>query len=138
MQRNEKLLIIALLLVTTSVSAQTAVPRIEDLDRAQGESLVSRAEASAWQAKAEAESKRRSVGDGTPSLHLVASVESSQGNARTTVTLVYPNGSKVEAGEGDVVPGGYKVGAINTHRNQVVLTRGRESMVIGFGGHTGR
>lgn len=135
MGRGKFLLAIATLVMAGSAVAQT-VPRIDDLDRANGEGLVSRAEANAWQARADAETKRRAIGDGTPAVQMVVDVESSA-STRTSVTLVYPGGGRVEAGEGDTVPGGYKVSRINTARNQVTLTRGKESIVVGFGGRAG-
>lgn len=135
MARGKGLLAIVLVLVAGASAAQT-VPRIDDLDRANGEGLVSRAEANAWQARADAEAKRRAVGDGIPSVHMVVDVESSAAS-RKAVVLVYPGGGRAEADEGDVVAGGYKVGRINTARSQVTLTRGKESITIGFGGRAG-
>lgn len=135
MCRSKAVVIGVLVAMCQVAAARDGVPSLGDLDRAQGEAVYYKAEAAAAEARAQAESRRGGLG-GIPSLHQVVAAETPRGTA-SYVVFVYPGGGRIEAAEGDELPGGYVVKRIQEAQNQVLLQRGKEVVRVGFAGRAG-
>lgn len=127
--RASKLLILALCLVMAPVWAEpgTGTHTIGSLDEVNSAGVYFKAAASAGEARQKAES----LHDGMPSLKEIVVVETPK--AIQSVAVFYTNGGgRIEASEGDTIPGGYVVKKINDAQNRVQLERGKKTFWVGF------
>lgn len=108
------------------------VPTLGDLSRAQGQTVLLKAQAKAEQARNELDAavRQRSAGGGDDTLPVVRSIFGV--NGKVVAMLVYPGNVQVEAVVGDVVPGGYTVGKVNVDTSKVELVRGKQKYAVGL------
>lgn len=109
-----------------------AQPTVGDLSKIQGETLILKAKVSREAAQAELDSRSRAAGGYTPSDDTHLPVVKSVYGARNMLvaTLIYPNGTTMEAKVGDTLNGGYKVSKIVVDR--VELTKNKKVVQLGF------
>lgn len=117
--------------VATSANS-AAVPTLGDLSRAQGLTVLLKAQAKTEQARNELDAavRQRSAGGVDDTLPVVRSIFGV--NGKVVTMLVYPGNVQVEAVTGDVVPGGYTVSKVNVETSKVELVRGKQKYAVGL------
>lgn len=98
---------------------------VGDMSQIQGETLILKAKANREAARADLDARARAAGGYTAADEAnVPVVKSVYGSRDTYVaTLVYPNGTSMEAKAGDTLNGGFKVAKVSVDRVELVKNK---------------
>lgn len=110
----------------SGVASATDTGTIGDLSRIQAETILIKAKAKREEARNELQAKSVSVTDGDGTVPVVSRIINNE------ITFLYANNVKVPARVGDLIPGGFKVAAVNEASRAVSLRKGSETYVVGF------
>jgi len=123
----------AVLVMSLLASGSLAAQSVGELADVQAKTLLIRAQAAQAEAQAKLVDASKSsggpiAGDAGDSLPVVRGVYGTAG--KLYATFLYANGSTVDAGRGDQIPGGFVVRSLSATR--VVLGRHGQSFTVGF------